>query len=114
MAESLASSFWRLLVDEGIEVTNYQAVEELPLWIRIGGTAMFNPGAYENSGPDGIGVLEIGNGAESPEGQPRQFVPLKRTELRGEVTGPLALLRLTQVYGYSREQCDRVLEAIYR
>src|SRR5437899_2281017 len=75
---------------------------------------MFNPGAYENSGPDGIGVLEIGNGAENPEGQPRQFVPLKRTELRGEVTGPLASLRLTQVYGYSREQCDRVVEAIYR
>lgn len=75
---------------------------------------MFNPMTYENSRPDGIGVLEIVNGTRPQEGRPRQFVPLKRTELRGEVAGPLAALRLSQVYGYSREQCDRVLEAVYR
>src|SRR5438034_1481637 len=75
---------------------------------------MFNPAAYENSTPDGISVLEIWPGPETPENQPRQFVPLKRTELRGEVTGPLASLRLTQVFAYSREQCDRVVEALYR
>jgi Ca-activated chloride channel family protein len=73
---------------------------------------MFNPQAYVNSGPDGIGVLEIVEGEGKQEA--RQFVPLRRTELRGEVTGPLASLRLTQVYGYSRAQCDRVLEAVYR
>lgn len=71
---------------------------------------MLNPGVYENSRPGGMGVLEI----VSEEGQVRRFVPLKRTELSGEVTGPLAALRLTQVYGYSREQCDKVLEALYR
>lgn len=75
---------------------------------------MFSPKAYENSGPDGIGVLEIVSASEPKGGQPRQFVPLKRTELRGEITGPLASLSLTQVYGYSREQCDKVLEAAYR
>lgn len=75
---------------------------------------MLSPAAYENAAPEGIGVLEIQGGPEAPEGQPRQFVPLKRTELKGEVTGPLASLRLVQLYGYSREQCDRVLEAVYR
>jgi Ca-activated chloride channel family protein len=75
---------------------------------------MLNSKAYENSRPDGIGVLEITGGAERPANQPRLFVPLKRTELVGEITGPLVSLRLTQIYGYSREQCDRVLEAVYR
>src|SRR5262249_14142459 len=28
--------------------------------------------------------------------------------------GPLAALRLTQTYGYARQQCDKVLEAVYR
>ena len=75
---------------------------------------MFNRAAYENSRPDGIGVLEVANGAETGGEQPRLFVPLKRTELRGEIAGPLASLRLTQVYGYSKEQMDKVLEAVYR
>ena len=74
---------------------------------------MFNPGAYENSRPDGISVLEIVNGAE-PREQPRRFVPLRRTELGGEIAGPLAALRLTQVYRFSREECPHVVEAVYR
>ncbi len=71
---------------------------------------MFNRAAFENSRPDGFSVLEVVPEAEGP----RRFVPLKRTELAGEVAGPLASLRLTQTYGYSREQCDRALEAVYR
>jgi len=74
---------------------------------------MFNPNVYQNSRPDGIAVLEIL--PEEGDGEPpRRFVPLKRTELTGEVAGPLASLRLVQTYGYSREQCDRTLEALYR
>lgn len=70
---------------------------------------MFNARVFENSRPDGIGALEaIGAGGEAI------FVPLKRSELRGEVVGPLASLQLTQVFGYTRAQCDRVLEAVYR
>src|SRR5438067_13257214 len=75
---------------------------------------MFNRTAYENSRPDGFGVLEIaaeGPGKMEPS---HRFVPLKRTELNGEIAGPLASLRLTQRFGYSREQCDRTLEALYR
>ncbi|MCJ7621763.1 MAG: VIT and VWA domain-containing protein, partial [Anaerolineae bacterium] len=75
---------------------------------------MFNRAAYENSRPGGIGVLEVANGGEPGEEQPRLFVPLKRTELKGEIAGPLASLHLTQVYGYSKEQMDKVLEAVYR
>jgi len=70
---------------------------------------MFNARVFENSRPDGIGALEaIGAGGEA------LFVPLKRSELRGEVVGPLASLHLTQVFGYTRAQCDSVLEAVYR
>jgi Ca-activated chloride channel family protein len=72
---------------------------------------MFNPRAFWNTRPDGFPVLEIAD--ESPEG-PRRFVPLKKTHLSGSVTGPLGALKLTQTFGYSREQCDKVLEAIYR
>jgi Ca-activated chloride channel family protein len=81
---------------------------------------MFSPTAYENARPDGVAVLEIvetgvpGSGAASEAHAVRRFVPLKRTELRGEIVGPLAALRLTHCFGYTREQCDRVLEAVYR
>jgi Ca-activated chloride channel family protein len=71
---------------------------------------MLNSKHYENSRPDGISVLEI----VRPGERANLFVPLKRTELSGEVAGPLAALRLTQTYGYTREQCDQTLEAVYR
>jgi Ca-activated chloride channel family protein len=68
---------------------------------------MLNPAGYENSLPGGLSVLAI-------EGDPPRFVPLTRTELHGEIAGPLASLRLVQVFCYTRGQCDHVLEAIYR
>ncbi|MGQ9555242.1 MAG: VIT domain-containing protein [Anaerolineae bacterium] len=74
---------------------------------------MFNPSAYDNSRPDGFSVLEVVATAEQEE-QPRLFVPLKHTHLSGIVAGPLASLQLTQVFAYTREQCDKVLEAVYR
>lgn len=73
---------------------------------------MLNPRAFENSRPDGIPVLEILPG---PDQEPAPlFVPLQRTELAGDVAGPLAAMQLTQVFRYTREQCDHVLEAVYR
>jgi Ca-activated chloride channel family protein len=75
---------------------------------------MFNSHTYENSRPGGIGVLEVVNGKEPDETQPRLFVPLKGTELQGEIIGPLASLQFTQTYSYTRQQCDHVLEAVYR
>ncbi|MBI3989468.1 MAG: VWA domain-containing protein [candidate division NC10 bacterium] len=78
---------------------------------------MFNSNVYENSRPDGVGVLEILNGGRrggQRQAKTRRFVPLQRTELKGEVIGPLAALRLTQVYGFAREQSKKVIEAVYR
>lgn len=72
---------------------------------------MFHPAIYENSRPDGIGVLEI---VQKKENGIRQFVPLKQSEVRGEVVGPLADLRLRQVFGYSQHQSTKTIEARYR
>ncbi|HEY8599322.1 MAG TPA: VIT and VWA domain-containing protein [Thermomicrobiales bacterium] len=70
---------------------------------------MFNRAAYWNSRPDGVAVLEVAAGDE-----PRRFVPLRRTAVSGEIAGPLAALRVTHTYGYSRAECAQVLEAVYR
>jgi Ca-activated chloride channel family protein len=75
---------------------------------------MLNPTAFENSRPDGVSVLEIVPDPEEEVGRPRRFVPLRRTGLSGAINGPLASLRLRQVYRFCRDQCDRVLEAVYR
>ncbi|MBI3978906.1 MAG: VWA domain-containing protein [Chloroflexi bacterium] len=73
---------------------------------------MFNPNGYENARPDGVAVLEI---LQRPEvGAPSGFVPLRRTEVGGEIIGPLAALSVVHTFRYTREQCDQVLEAIYR
>lgn len=71
---------------------------------------MFNPREYANSLPDGFGVLEV----VGEEREPRRFVPLRWTELTGEVIGPVGALCLTQVFGYTKGECDRALEALYR
>lgn len=73
---------------------------------------MFNRTAYWNSRAGGVALLEVVEPAEQPG--VRRFVPLRRTELRGEIAGPLAALRLVHRYGYTREQCAQTLEAIYR
>lgn len=73
---------------------------------------MFSRSAYENSRPGGFAVLEVTEDRGKQEAA--RFVPLRRTHLSGAVAGPLASLRLTQTFGYSRRQCDRVLEAVYR
>lgn len=75
---------------------------------------MFNPLAYENSRGDGVAVLEVIAPPETEQGAPRLFVPLRRSELTGVVTGPLAELCLTHRFGYARTECNRVLEAAYR
>lgn len=72
---------------------------------------MFHRANYENSRADGIGVLEIvGSTGETS----RQFVPLQRSELCGEVVGPLADLQLRQIFAYSHEQMAQTVEALYR
>jgi Ca-activated chloride channel family protein len=72
---------------------------------------MLNPHSCENSRPDGFSVLEIESGDEK---SPRAFVPLRNTELHGEITGPLAALRLVQTFALSNAEGDKVVEALYR
>ncbi|HEX3150636.1 MAG TPA: VIT and VWA domain-containing protein [Gemmataceae bacterium] len=72
---------------------------------------MFNSRAYFNSRPDGFGVLEIVD--ESAVDGPRQFAPLARTDLTGEVTGPLASLRLTQTFRMTGPTATPI-EVLYR
>ena len=79
---------------------------------------MFNTKAFENSRPDGFPVLEVVPPI-APDGSKAEtilpaFVPLKFTSLKGEVTGPLASLLLTQTFGYTRTQTDQIIEALYR
>ncbi len=71
---------------------------------------MFNPTLFENSQPDGFPVLEITGTDDSK----LCFVPLKRTDLKGEVIGPLATLHLTQTFLFTREQFGENVEALYR
>lgn len=73
---------------------------------------MFDPKGFENSRADGFSVLEVVPNAEQQA--PRLFIPLRHTCLTGEVAGPLADLRLKQTFLYTAEECDRVLEALYR
>ncbi|MCE9560456.1 MAG: VIT and VWA domain-containing protein [Planctomycetes bacterium] len=72
---------------------------------------MLNAKAFHNSRSDGFGVLEIASDKPKPSA-PRRFVPLKRTDLAGNVAGPLATLTLTQTFALSEPQA--VIEALYR
>lgn len=71
---------------------------------------MFNPNLFLNSLPDGFGVLEI---AQREEMGP-YFVPLVKTEVSGEITGPLARLQTTQHYHFSSQTWSNAIEAVYR
>lgn len=73
---------------------------------------MFSAQAYANSRPNGIAVLEIL--AKPKSGQGPRFVPLRRTVANGRWLGPLAEITVTHVFGYTKAQYDRVLEAVYR
>lgn len=42
------------------------------------------------------------------------FVPMRRIEISGEVTGPVAGMQVVHVFSYTNQQCRRVIEAAYR
>ncbi len=73
---------------------------------------MLNPSAFANAAPAGVAVLEVAGGSTETSALP--FVPLQRTTVNGRWHGPLADITVTHIYSYTRAQCDRVLEAIYR
>lgn len=71
---------------------------------------MFNDNFFENARQGGAAQLEV-LGREAEE---LAFVPLRRAEISGEVTGPLAGMQVVHVFGFTRQQCRRVVEAVYR
>ncbi|MCC7368467.1 MAG: VWA domain-containing protein [Chloroflexi bacterium] len=78
---------------------------------------MFNPRTFENARPDGFPVLEIIPRPDRPDsatGQLRQFVPLQRTDLIGEIAGPVAALQLVQRFRFGAEVSAEPIEAAYR
>ncbi|MDN5347233.1 MAG: Ca-activated chloride channel [Clostridia bacterium] len=75
---------------------------------------MFNKSAFFNSRAGGVALLEVLDQELARENNRRLFVPLRYTKLYGEISGPLASMCLTHVYGYTREQYTKVLEAVYR
>jgi len=71
---------------------------------------MFNNSYYDNAQQGGTAQLVV-VGREAEE---LAFVPLRRAEISGEVTGPLAGMQVVHVFGFTRQQCAHVIEAVYR
>src|SRR5690349_12444002 len=100
-----------------VSVPDQQNVQHQTRPRRPGGVQMFNPRLFENSRPDGFPVLEIlppRTPGDGPSEQPAQFVPLRRSNLAGEISGPVAAMVLTQCFGFSSQQCTQTIEAVYR
>lgn len=78
---------------------------------------VFNRRTFENARADGFPVLEIIPRPDRPDcatPESRQFVPLQRTDLIGEIVGPVASLQLVQRFRFSTEQHPSPIEAVYR
>ncbi len=79
---------------------------------------MLNRTLFDNAAPAGHPLIEVVGPAEGKGGIGARFVPLRRTLLRGQVTGPLAALTVEQEFGFGGELAPAlataVLEARYR
>jgi Ca-activated chloride channel family protein len=73
---------------------------------------VFDTGMFDNARRNQCACLRIV--PDPKRGVLDGFVPLRQTTLSGSVVGPLAQLRLVQVFSYTRAECDHVLEATYR
>jgi Ca-activated chloride channel family protein len=71
---------------------------------------MFNGLYVENAPEGGVATLEVLGDA----GKAMAFVPLRHVEVSGDVTGPVAGMQVVHVFGYTKQQCSRVIEAAYR
>ncbi len=71
---------------------------------------MFNTSYVENAPEGGVAILEV----LGRDAQTMAFVPMRRIEISGEVTGPVAGMQVVHVFSYTKQQCSRVIEAAYR
>ncbi len=66
-----------------------------------------NPNRYDNAIP----------ASSYMEGATKKvsfFIPLRRTELSGRVTGPVSEFTITQTFLYTKEECPETVDAVYR
>lgn len=77
---------------------------------------MFNRRLYFNSRGDGHPVLEVTEPEKDGPGESLEklFVPLKLSHLSGTITGPLAQLKLKQVFQFKSQENKAIIEALYR
>lgn len=71
---------------------------------------MFNTSYVENAPEGAMATLEV----LGRDAQTMAFVPMRRIEISGEVTGPVAGMQVVHVFSYTKQQCSRVIEAAYR
>ena len=71
---------------------------------------IFNPNWYDNSRPDGVAVIEV-VGIESEK---KWFIPLRKTNCEGTVTGPLADFSIVHTFRFEKNTCAHKIEALYR
>jgi Ca-activated chloride channel homolog len=71
---------------------------------------MFNASYVENAPEGGVAMLEV----LGKDAQTMAFVPMRRVEVSGEITGPVAGMQVVHVFSYTKQQCSRVIEAAYR
>src|SRR5579872_507723 len=76
-----------------------------------GGT-VFDPGMFENARRTEATCIRVV--PDTRRGVPEGFVPLRESALTGSIAGPLARLLLRQTFRFSRDECDKAIEAIYR
>lgn len=69
---------------------------------------IFNQAVYANKVCYSLPVLSVLGNTALP------FVPLTKTMIAGEVTGPLFAGDVTHLFRYTAEQCDQIIEALYR
>ena len=81
-----------------------------------GEASEFSPERFDNAAPGGVAVMEIlpPKGEEGSISQRRHFVPLRKTDIEGTLTGPLASVTVTHRYGFSKEEHPNPVEALYR
>jgi Ca-activated chloride channel family protein len=66
-----------------------------------------NPNRYDNA-------MRSSSYMEGASNKQKFFIPLRRTELTGQISGPISEFRLVQTFHFTKEECPETVDAIYR
>ncbi|HPJ24834.1 MAG TPA: VIT and VWA domain-containing protein [Synergistaceae bacterium] len=88
----------------------------LLLMPSLGESSEFSPERFDNAASGGVAVMEILSTKDEggSASQINRFVPLRKTDIAGTVTGPLASVSVTHRYGFTKEEHPDPVEALYR